>query len=120
MSLATEHRAAPRFLSGYMATVRRAGPPPDEPSAGNAGRIINLSATGMQLSTAEGARRGERLRVEVPIPGAGPVAAYVRVMWCRANPVVFLGRYTCGTVYDPGLQAAAQRLLQGQRGRTAV
>lgn len=118
MAPASELRSAPRYRSESRAEVEHlpegtAGRTPRRP-----GRILNVSATGVQLSVAVPTLRGERIRVRFPRRDgpAGFAEADLWVAWSRPNPVGPAGQYICGAEYDPPGQPAAQQVLYHHRG----
>lgn len=122
MTLPSELRHAPRYTSEARAEVAHLSEDTAARTPRRPGRVLNVSATGVQLSLEDPALRGERLRVRIPLRDepAGFAEADLWVAWSRPNPLASTGRYTCGAEYDPPAQPAAQRVLYHHRGRTAA
>lgn len=85
-------------------------------------RVVHVSALGLRLALDDVALRGERLRVLLPLNGAmpEPVDIGVAVIRCRDNPAAYLGRFTCGTAYEPAAQPGARRIPLHHRGGAAA
>ncbi len=122
MTSSHEHRAAPRLLSGLKTEFRRVATSTGLTGGARTGRLVNVSATGLQLALPDPVLRGERLRIRPAWPGAAPDPADVDVyvVWSRMESTSATDRYTCGAEFDPPAQSGARWVLHQHRGRAAA